>query len=161
MTTSSDDIKEGELIESPLTLNHRRDQCSLDDAYLFNFTNNPRAGKTAALRAAGFEGKFAKQEAYRMHNRLRPKIRQIMQEINQDLAAMSNQQLMGILSSEPKETGYQAMLGAIKLGFEYAGTTPQEVKTIKPQASQIQQRITTLLEQIEQATGQKKLPSTE
>lgn len=150
---------EQELITAPATINYRRAECSLDDAYIFNYTNNPKGGKTQALIEAGFEGTYPSQEAYRMHNRLRPKIQKVMQEITQDLATLSNQQLTGILRSTPQETGYSAMLAAIKIGFEYSGLQPnQQTETpVRPNQDAIQRRIETLQKQIEQVTG--KLPS--
>jgi len=164
MSTCNDDqVIEPELIQAPLTLDHRRDPCSLDDAYIFNYTNNPRQGKTAALRAAGYEGKYIRQEAQRMHNRLRSKIQKVTQDLNQDFGALSNQQLHNILNSEIREVGYQAMLAAIKLGFEYSGHQPAMLglKEERQAPGAVQQRIERLMEQIDQATGQKRLPGTE
>jgi len=151
-----------EVLEAPTTLDHRRDPCSLDDAYIFNFTNNPKAGKTAALRSAGYEGSYAPQEAHRVHNRLRPRIRQVMQEMVQDLSALANHQLLSILKSDADSVGHNCMLGAIKIGFETSGVVvAEQEEKVQRTYTDIQQRIEQLKDQIDQATGQRALTKPE
>ncbi len=155
MTTSEPEEIEGELIEAPATISARRENCSLDDAYIFNYTNNPKAGKTAALRAAGYDGQNIRQEAYRMHGRLRPRINQVLREVLKDLGNLSHQQLTGILMETPDKVGYANMLNAIKTGLEYSGNKPVEADTkeIKQSQDAIAKRISTLQSQIAAIEG--------
>ena len=163
MTTPEDTPQEGELMEKPAppaTLDSRRDRCSLDDAYIFNITQNPRAGKAAALRAAGFDGEHVRQEAHRMHNRLRLKIQAVTAENMRDLGTLSHDQLHSILKSTPAETGTANMLAAIKLGKEFSQTAPKPLEelpqTANPDARRL--RIEQLQKQISEKSG-KALPA--
>ena len=160
MPTSEEETIEGELMPVPATLSHRRDECSLDDAYIFNYTQNPKAGKADALRKAGFEGDHARQEAYRMHNRLRLKIQAVTAENMRDLGNLSFNQLECILKSNPAEVGTANMLHAIKLGSELSQKAPQPIVEMPNQAvpEARRRRIAALNKQIAEKTG-KALPA--
>lgn len=165
MTTQDDTPQEGEFIEAPTppaTLDSRRDKCSLDDAYIFNYTQNPKAGKAAALREAGYTGSHERQEAYRMHNRLRLKIQAVTAENMRDVGSLSLNQLEGILKSTPAETGAANMLHAIKLGKEFSQTAPQPLEDMPKQVDHEarRRRIAALTKQISEKTG-KALPAPE
>lgn len=161
MPTEKDTPKEGELIEKPATLSARRDKCSLDDAYIFNITQNPRAGKAAALRAAGFKGEHVRQEAHRMHNRLRLKIQAVTAENMRDLGTLSHDQLAGILKGTVEQHGTSNMLAAVKLGKEFSQTAPQPLEDIPKQADPEgrRRRIEQLKKQISEKTGKQELPA--
>lgn len=157
METPTDETQEAtpEVIPAPATIDHRRMNCSLDDAYIFNYTNNPKAGKAEALRQAGYEGEHVRQEAYRIHNRLRPKINVVLGEILQDLGSLSHQQLTGILKKEPEDVGVSNMLAAIKIGLDYSGNKPaeHEVQTVRPKPETITKRIESLQKSINEIKG--------
>ena len=163
MTTPEDTPKEGELLEKPATLDARRDRCSLDDAYIFNYTQNPKAGKTAALRAAGYEGNpdYIRQEAHRMHNRLRLKIQAVTAENMRDLGSLSVQQVANILQMDVKDTGIANMLAAAKLGRDFSKTEPKPVEDMPKTANpdERRRRIAQIQKELAQKTGQKELPS--
>jgi len=158
MTTPDDTPKEGELMEAPVlpaTLDSRRDKCSLDDAYIFNYTQNPKAGKAAALREAGYTGNHERQEAYRMHNRLRLKIQAVTAENMRDLGSLSVQQVANILTMDVSETGVANMLAAAKLGKDFSKTEPKPLEEL-PQAANPDARrlrIQQLQKQISEKTG--------
>ena len=54
--------------------NYRVAHHAYDDAYIEAYCKNPSAGKMAAILEAGYVGKYARQEANRIHNRLRDRI---------------------------------------------------------------------------------------
>ena len=160
MPTSDEEVKDGELMPVPATLSHRRDECSLDDAYIFNYTQNPKAGKADALRKAGFEGEHARQEAYRMHNRLRLKIQAVTAENMRDLGNLSYNQLEAILKSNPEQTGTANMLHAIKLGKEFSQTAPLSLDNmpVVVNPDERRRRIQQLTKEISEKSG-KALPA--
>ena len=159
MPIDNDEEIEAELMpkaEPPATMSTKRGACSLDDAYIFNFTNDPKGGKTQALREAGFDGEYISQEAHRMHNRLRPKINAVLKELTQDIGNLARQQLDSILNADAREVGFSNMLGAIKLGFDYSGNKPQETsnqEAPRPALSEVQRRIEKLQGQINEVKG--------
>ncbi len=164
MPTSKDSAVEGELMEKPATLSHRRDECSLDDAYIFNYTQNPKAGKSAALRDAGFQGEHVRQEAYRMHNRLRLKIQAVTAENMRDVGSLSLNQLEGILKSNLEQTGTANMLHAIKMGIDFSKTAPKSLENmpVLVNPDDRRRRIQQLQQQISEKTGKpKQLPAPE
>lgn len=155
MPTPEDKPKEGELIQAPPTMT--ADQAgSKDDAYIFNYVNNAKGGKTNALRCTGWEGdeKYIRQEAQRIHNRLRPRILAVQKEMFRDVGSLSYQQLEGILKMEVTETGIANMLGAIKMGVELSGSKPEAYapETKKRAINQTRDRIAALQKQIEDTT---------
>jgi len=160
MPTSEDIAVEGELMEKPATISIRRDECSLDDAYIFNYTQNPKAGKANALRKAGFQGEHARQEAYRMHNRLRLKIQAVTAENMRDLGTLSHDQLAGILKGTAAEHGTANMLHAIKLGKEFSQTAPQPLENmpVVVNPDERRRRIQQLTKEISEKSG-KALPA--
>lgn len=52
----------------------RRSPHLMDDLYIEAYLKNPELGKSAALRAAGFDGEHVRQRAYELHRRLQHKI---------------------------------------------------------------------------------------
>ena len=159
MPTSEDTAVEGELMEKPATLSTRRDECSLDDAYIFNYTQNPKAGKADALRKAGHKENGLRQEAYRMHNRLRLKIQAVTAENMRDLGNLSFNQLEAILKDTPDNVGTQNMLAAIKLGRDFSQTAPKALTDLPVVVNpdERRRRIEALQKQISDQTG-KALP---
>jgi hypothetical protein len=62
-----------------LTVQGSVPQSYYDDRYIEAYTDNPLAGKSAALSKAGYIGDYLAQEAHRIHKRLAPKIREIIE----------------------------------------------------------------------------------
>jgi hypothetical protein len=106
-----------------------------DDDYVRHYIQNPKDGKKVALLKAGYIGEYAAQEAYRIHKRVRDKIRQAITENISDLDAMAYDQLKGILGSDLQEIGVNNMLSAIAKGLDYSGHKPGDVLTLKREES--------------------------
>lgn len=153
--TGNDEAKTGEFIPAPATITTEQANGSRDNAYIFNYANNPKAGKTAALRATGWTGNHERQEAHRIHNRLRLKIQAVTAEQARDLGSLSYQQLHNILMMNVTDTGLSAMLKAIQLGKEWSQTQPPPTDDIpnKPAVNEMTKRIERLKEQISHAEG--------
>jgi hypothetical protein len=150
MTTSENEAIEGELAESPDVITTRRAKGSLDTAYIYNYTQNPKAGKAAALRATGYKAGNVRQSAYRLHQRLRPKINALLRETITDLGSVSAQQLEYILTQDVEDIGIAGMLHAIRLGLAFSGNNPVEsdLKDNRTPIVDVQKRITQLTRQI-------------
>jgi hypothetical protein len=89
-----------------------------DDNYIKAFTEHPELGKKQALIAAGYVGDYAKQEAYRIHNRLREKIEAVLDEKILDGAHLGHQTLVKLC----KESDSEAVKAKVaKDLIDYAG----------------------------------------
>ena len=104
---------------------------SLDDAYVAAYCNAPISGKTAALLTAGYAGKNAPQEAYRMHKRLQQRIYDRTSERIANLDNLAASQLETILATDIDTVGYANMARAIQQGMDYAGRKQADTHIIK------------------------------
>ncbi len=104
---------------------------SLDDAYVSAYCDNPTKGKTAALLTAGYAGKNAPQEAYRMHKRLQQRIYDATSQRIANLDNLAAKQLESILATDIETVGYANMARAIQQGMDYAGRKQADTHVIK------------------------------
>ncbi len=140
-----------------ITVNHKIAGISLDDAYIFNFVNNPKMGKAEALRLAGWDGNpdYCRQEAYRRHARLKAKIQAVTAELLGEVGTLANHQLTTILNMDIKDTGVNSMLAAIKLGLEASNIqAPALLEEPKRTSDEIDERIEALKKQIAEVEGE-------
>ena len=108
---------------------------SLDEAFVSAYCNAPRKGKTSALLEAGFAGSHPSQEAYRMYNRLKDKIKARTDILIESLDTLAADQLLNILKEDIETVGYNNMSKAIQQGMDYAGRKPGDVLTIKKEVT--------------------------
>jgi hypothetical protein len=98
-----------------------------DDNYIKAFTEHPELGKKQALIAAGYVGDYAKQEAYRIHNRLREEIEKVLDDKILEGAHIGHQTLVELCKSSESEA---VKAKVAKDLIDYAGRKAGERITI-------------------------------
>jgi len=113
-----------------------RSKNSLDDGYVDCYTNNPKAGRTAAIIEAGYDGDYPRQEAARYHKRLAIRIHEAFTDKIKRLEGAAIANIQSMLEMPIKEIGASNMLATAKAAMDYAGRKAadtlivKEVKTI-------------------------------
>lgn len=158
MSTTKEQMQENCYIEQEVDKQPKKparvNQGHYDERYIELYCENPKAGKKAALIGAGYVGEYAAQEAARIHKRLNERIKQRLDDMFNELDALSFHNLKTILEKTPEEIGYSNALAAIKCGAEYAGRKPGETVTIKHESMEdIDKALEQTQREIEQLTG--------
>jgi hypothetical protein len=115
------------------TVKAQKPQKFYDDRYVESYLDDPKAGKKSALLKAGYVGEYATQEACRIHNRLRERIKLEMDTMVQDGGDIGFNVLMELAKDTETSASVRAM--AAKNLLDYAGRKPSDTITIKKELS--------------------------
>ena len=107
-------------VVAPVPANH------YDQRYIEAYCNNPKAGKKQAIIDAGYVGKYASQEAFKIHKRVAEQIENRIKSFKQDIALLSYYQLKSMLKQDADKVGYSNMNAALKNGLDYTGHKPTD-----------------------------------
>lgn len=105
-----------------------------DDAYCEAFCNDPKAGKSAALIVAGYQGNYLAQEAYRIHKRLKDRIEERLTEQLQEGASLGHSVLMDLVKNASSES---VKFSSAKALLEFGGhkaTDKLAIQNDRPQS---------------------------
>jgi hypothetical protein len=124
-----------------------------DAAYIKAFTEHPELGKTHAIKAAGYVGDLAKQEAYRIHNRLREEIEKVLDDKILEGAHLGHQTLISLCKGAESEA---IKAKVAKDLIDYAGRKAGERITVTNTKTdeELDQEIAELQRSIKEQTGQ-------
>jgi hypothetical protein len=104
---------------------------SYDDLYVESYVANAKAGKAAALRAAGYTGEYATQEATRIHKRNALRIHEAFTQRIKELEGKAISNIEDILDMNIKDVGASNMIAAAFKALDYAGRKPTDTLAIK------------------------------
>ena len=123
-----------------------------DDDYIKAYCDDPKAGKSAALVKAGYVGDYLAQEAYRIHNRLREKIRTTMDKLILDGGDIGYSVLVELCKNSDSDS---VRVTAAKNLMDYAGRKPGDTLTVKHEESieDIDSKIAELQQSIGKSEG--------
>lgn len=103
-----------------------------DERYVQYFCDNPSQGKAESLRKAGYTGKYAKQEAGRIHKRLQARIEKQLDDQVLDGAHIGHAKLVH-LCNEAESEAVQAKVA--KDLIDFAGRKAGERITVSHEMS--------------------------
>lgn len=118
----------------PLNRKELSEYQARDLAYIEAFCEDPKAGKQAALREAGYEGDYPAQEAHRIHKRLQKRIDERLDMMINEGANLGYSVLKS-LATDAQSESVQAKC-AIAL-MDYSGRKPGDRLTIQNKPASI------------------------
>lgn len=101
---------------------------SYDDDFIYHFLADPKAGKTQAIIKAGYTGKNPNQMAYRVFERLRPRINEEFEKRKNDYAMLGHRIIVEV--AKDTETSKGDKLKAGKMLMDYGGHSPSHVMDV-------------------------------
>lgn len=125
-----------------------------DEKYIEAFCNNPGLGKASALREAGYVGDYLRQEAWRIHNRLREKIEKRLDEAILDGAHLGHSVLVHLCQNSESDT---VRAKAAKDLIDYSGRKAGETITVKSEKTdeELDAEIALLQKEIAEQSGRR------
>lgn len=104
-------------------LSIRRSPGELDELYIQAFLKHPEAGKSAALRAAGYTGEYISQRAQLIHKRLAEQIDKELTVRMAQSTALGHNIIIDIATNSESDA---IRLQAAKLLLDYGGKKPTD-----------------------------------
>lgn len=101
----------------------RRSPGALDEHYINAYLEHPEAGKTAALRKAGYTGKNISQRASEIHRRLSRQIESALEAKMAESTILGHSVIRRLATESDSET---TQLNAAKMLMDYGGRKPTD-----------------------------------